>query len=421
MKTKFSQSLNMIFEMNSWTSSEIEQWQNFKLQNLVKHAYENTSYYRNLFDRMKIRPEDVRAKSDLSGLPVLKKSDILQNPDDFIPKNINQIKYINAATGGTSGDPLQFLLDYRSKSFGTACSIYNWNKFGYRYGQKYIALGSSSLSINNKISLKKRIYNSLRGRISLNGIGLTDEVLNEYVSLIKRENIHFIYGYASSIFLLAEFVIKKSIKINQIKACFTTSEVLTDYYRTVIKSAFNCNILDCYGASDGGVTAFEIKEDLYYVGYNCIVEVHELYDENTGKILCTDLLNYAMPFIRYELGDEIRLAPSSEGDGYNGQIISEIFGRTSDIFRLGNGRVLTGPGFTVLFKDINVKAYHIELTGPLEISVDLIKKDTFNNNDENTIVSTFKKHAGKDCNIIIKFVDSIKYSGSGKSRFFYSG
>lgn len=421
MKTKFSQSLNMIFEMNSWTSGEIEQWQNFKLQNLVKHAYENTSYYRNLFDRMKIRPEDVRTKSDLSGLPVLKKSDILQNPDDFIPKNINQIKYINAATGGTSGDPLQFLLDYRSKSFGTACSIYYWNKFGYKYGQKYIALGSSSLSINNKISLKKSIYNNLRGRISLNGIGLTDEVLNEYVSLIKREGIHFIYGYASSIFLLAEFVIKKSIKINQIKACFTTSEVLTDYYRTVIKNAFNCNILDCYGASDGGVTAFEIKDDLYCVGYNCVIEVHELYDENLGKILCTDLFNYAMPFIRYELGDVIRLAPSSKGNGYNGQIINKIYGRTSDIFRLGNGRVLTGPGFTVLFKDINVKAYHIELISPLEISVQLIKKDTFTNDDENIIISTFKKHAGDECNIVIEYVERIIYSGSGKTRYFYSG
>ena len=59
------------------------------------------------------------------------------------------------------------------------------------------------------------------------------------------------------------------------------------------------------------------QANLYRVGYNCIVEVHESYAENTGKILCTDLFNYAMPFIRYELGDEIRLAPSSEDDGYN--------------------------------------------------------------------------------------------------------
>lgn len=420
LKTNIHHSLNIIREMNNWSKEEVTQWQNENLQNLIKHAYENTSYYRLLFDKLGIRPEEIRSSLDLSKLPVLTKKDIIKNIQDFIPKNINQIKHLKASTGGTSGDPLQFLLDFKSKSFGTASSIYFWNIFDYKYGQKYIAMGSSSLNINDKIHLKNKIYNKLRGRIPLNGIGLSDELLMKYVHIIKKGNIQFIYGYASSIFLLADFIIKNNIIIDHIKACFTTSEVLTKNYRDSIKAAFNCKILDCYGAGDGGVTAFGIKDDYYCVGYNCVVEIHDCNNENSGKILCTDLLNYAMPFIRYELGDVVELAPLSEEYDYNGQIIKKINGRSSDIFHLGNGRKLTGPGFTVLFKDINVKAYSIKLISPLEISVSILKKETFTHKDEERIYESFKQQAGHECRIVIKYVDKIEYTGSGKTRYFYS-
>ena len=75
----------------------------------------------------------------------------------------------------------------------------------------------------------------------------------------------------------------------------------------IIKEAFHCEIIDSYGAADGGVNAFKVNEGYFNVGYNCIVRVgKEVNCIDSGGILqVTDLYNYAMPFINYQLGDSV--------------------------------------------------------------------------------------------------------------------
>ena len=51
----------------------------------------------------------------------------------------------------------------------------------------------------------------------------------------------------------------------------------------------------------------------------------------------TNLLNYAMPLINYELGDEVKIKENT--GNYNGQVIEEVYGRIPDIIRLENGRI----------------------------------------------------------------------------------
>ena len=416
--TEFAHFYNLIGLMVEWPRSEILSWQDQKLRELIAHAYNNTAYYKTLMRAAGMSPDDIQTISDLKKLPVLKKETLNNNFYEFVPRNLNKIRYKESATGGTSGDPLKFLLDYRAKSFTTASTMFNWQKVGYHYGDKYIALGSHSLMTNYELPLKYKFYNALRRRIPLNGINLSNEVLVSYVRLIKERNVRFIYGYASAIFLLAQYILETGIKIKHIQACFTTSEMLLENYRNVIRLAFDCEILDCYGASDGGVMAFKKNDDEYFVSYNSILETHDDFESSTGKLLCTDLFNYAMPFIRYEIGDVVKLKDYKESTGYNGQVIQKVYGRSSDVFRLGNGRVLTGPGFTVLFRDKNVNAYRMKLIDPFTILIELKKNRQYSAANENDILSALKKQAGDDCKIIISHVKDFSKHPNGKMNYF---
>ena len=196
----------------------------------------------------------------------------------------------------------------------------------------------------------------MKNKIGLNGVNMSDKACDEYVDIIKKQKIQFIYGYASAIYILAKYVHNNKITLN-ISACMPTSEGLTSQYKKTIIQAFNCNILNVYGANDGGITAFAFNESCFKVGYNTIVRFKKI-SEGHYKILLTDLFNYAMPLINYEIGDEVVLYKDNNHD-YNGQIFDEILGRTSDIITLENGNVLTGPGFTILFKDIPADYYYI--------------------------------------------------------------
>ena len=422
MNTNIVRYYREIEQMISWNKEEIEKWRSLKLQNLIQHAYNNTIYYKHLFDSNKINPNEIRSIEDLSQVPPLTKELAKENYNNIIPTNISSIKFIDKNTGGSSGDPFNYLLDKRSWSYVVASNWYNWGKIGYKMGNKFVALGSSSiLPSGNKSSLKHDIYYWLKGKKPINAMNMSKEESKKHLMYIKKKNFQYIYGYASSVFLLAKAALDNNIDGTFIKGCITTSEILTDYYRKIIKEAFNCDIIDNYGAADGGVNAFKVNESDFNVGYNSLVRVGEKVNnlENCGILQVTDLYNYAMPFINYELGDSVIISNDNHND-YNGQIISKVFGRVSDVIELSNGNVLTGPGFTIFFKDIDVEAYSIKQSGALELKIQIKENPNYKPENDKLIVQTMKKYAGSECKIVIQKVDKFDMPKSGKRKYFIS-
>lgn len=407
----------LIRRMNSWKQNEIEAWQNKKFRELIHHFYHNSTYFKEIFDNNKLTIDDFQSLEDIQKLPVLDKKTILQNYDRLIPENLNTIKYKSASTGGSTGNPLKFLIDYKSWSYTTAVKIVYWQKTGYLYGDRYAALGSSSLFPTYKKPIKHSLYFLLKSALPLNGMNLSDQVVKKYIEIIKLKKIKYLYGYASALYLIACYVNKYNIDIS-IKACFPTSEILTNHYKKEMIRAFNCVVMDGYGARDGGINAFEVKDDCYHVGYNSYAEILSPSDINSGELLVTDLLNKAFPFIRYKIGDEVVMTQKNSKDGYNGQVFNKILGRISSVLHLDNGRILTGPGFTILFKDLNVIAYRTTLVHGRKVLVEIQPGKNFTKEEENIILGTYKKHAGDDCEIVLKYLEKFELTESGKRLFF---
>ena len=407
--------------MQSWSPERIRQWQQKELAKLICTAYEHSRYYHDLFDKMKIKPEDIRTIQDLELIPPLTKEIILERYDDILLDNCTDYHWKNGSTGGSTGDPVRYVKDNNSWGFDNAFNLLMWQRTGYHYGDKFLALGSSSIFPTNKRSLLHDLYYKMKAKYPFNAMNFSEERLGECVKFIGKEDIHFIYGYASSIFLLAKYVVDQGLKEKvSIKACFPTSEILTDTYRETIAAAFHCHINDSYGANDGGIVAHKLdNEDGYKVGYNCIVQIKnpEAGKENFGTALLTDVTNTVFPFIRYELGDILELG-EGYNDFYNGQVLAKVVGRTSDIIRLENGHTLTSPGFTILFKDLNVKGYRIFKSNLMELTLEIVKLPAFTDNEEQLIIDTMHKHAGTDCKIIINYKDEIVTRVNGKNLFF---
>jgi phenylacetate-CoA ligase len=418
MRTSVVSWYRRIRRMNGWKNPDVVTWQNEQLEKLIIHFYENTLYYKNLLDSLGIDPYKVKSIDDLKRIPPLTKKTIREHFDELTPKNLKRIPFKYAATGGSTGDPLKFTLDLNSWSYTTASNIYSFEQKGLLYGDKYIALGSSSLFPVDEKSRLHSLYYSLRKKLPMSGINMSDEVMEKQVDYILKNRIEYIYGYASAIFLLAKFVKSGNLNV-KLKACFPTSEILTDDYRKQIEEAFHCIVMDGYGARDGGITADELTAGYYHVGYNSLAEVIDCYTENTGKLLVTDLLNYAFPFIRYEIGDEVTLVPGNL-PFYNGQVFSKILGRESNVIHLENGHNLTGPGFTILFKDLNVIAYKIYKTGSLRIKIDILPDKKYSMEEEKFILDTMKKQAGDNCEVIIEYFEKFDSEKSGKRNYFFN-
>jgi len=412
MHTKIHKYLNQIKKLNRLSKNEIKHWQSDRLRQLIEHSYNNTVFYKELFDAHKIKIDDIRTVEDLRKIPTLTKNDIKKNYDKLVAKNAYSIPHIIKKTGGSTGEPLVFLMDKDSWSFINANTILNWERSSYRYGDKYVSLGSTSLFVNEKKSLKHWVYYQLKGNMGLNGINMSDETCLLYLNLIEKKGIKYLYGYASALYLLAKYALNNNYKTN-IKVCFTTSEVLTPVFRDTIFKAFHCQIVDCYGAHDGGIIAFNHTNDYFEVGYNCIVNT----DDNNNALL-TNLFNYAMPFINYQVGDGVELYHDVDDlYAYNGQVIKSVNGRQSEILKFSNNRTITGPGFTILFKEIPVEYYCLEKTTDSSVICWYTSNEALSKQIESLILLTLSKQLGDEVKIDLKQADTPFLSKSGKQKY----
>lgn len=404
-----------IQEMNTWDKEQIRAWQENQLQRIVKQAYEHTVYWKRVFDERGLKLEDIRTAEDLKKLPIITKDDIRAHYEELVPDNVGQFRHRVSKTGGTTGEPMQYLDDENVWGYVSANKIIAWRTTGYRFGDPFMALGSASI-FKKKASFVRRTIDAIRNERAYNSMNLDDALCQEYIEILKKQKIHYVYGYASAIYLLAKCALDHKIDMSHIRGAFTTSENLTDVYRETIERAFGCRVMDCYGARDAAVTAYEISPCSYHLGYSALLEVVDEFEPGKGTLLSTNLLNMAFPLFRYNYGDAGELDNNSAE--YNGQVLHKIYGRTSDVLRLDNGHVLTSPGFTILMRNFDVKAYDIQKLSGSSVRMQVVVGEGWTKADEKKLIKEMERFCGEGCAFTLEYVDGFEPLKNGKRRYF---
>lgn len=416
--TNSSYWLREIEKMSKWAPEQVQAWQEERLHALIEHAYNHTKYYRRVMDERGLKPSDIKTAEDLKKLPIITKQIAREQFDEIVPDNLSSFRYREGKTGGTTGEPMFYYCDEDTWGYVTATKVYHWRKYGYEYGEPFAAMGSASL-FAKKASLVRRIYDKIRNEVPMNTVNLTDELCEKYIGIIREKKIRYIYGYAASIYVFTKYVATHNIDLKQIKGVFTTSETLTDENRELIQKTYDCVVMDCYGARDAGMNAYERAYHEYEIGYNVLVETENEFEPNTGTLLTTNLLNFTFPLIRYQFGDDGELAPRNESKGYNGQLLNRVLGRTSDVMRLENGHNMTATGFSMIMKEFDVNAFSFNKTGVNEVTLTIEPiKGKYDDKQEAEIRRTIFLYIGEDVKLNIKYIDKFEPLANGKRRYF---
>lgn len=411
------------FRESQWKSFEwLKNQQEIQLKNLINFVYRNVPYYSKLFNRIDITPSDINTIEDLERIPILTKQIIKENWQDFIPRNINQIKYINGSTGGSTGIPLKYRMSNEDYERGVALLYRGFEYAGYKLGDKIAVIAGSSLIPTSKSEIKRKIQDFFLNARHYSSFEMSEENLLKYFYDVNKRKPDFLRGYPSSIYFFAKFIQDNNLKLNfQPKAIFTTAEKLFDKQRVLIEEIFKAKIFDNYGLNDGGISAFECKEHCgFHVSTErAILEIVDNKDKHVvnqnGKILATSLYNYALPFIRYDTGDLGIISASECSCGRKTPLIKKIIGRTTDFLKLNN-IVIGSPVLTILMGKFDIEQYQITQNGPSSIICKIIRGKTFKIEDENFIKKSFYGHVG-EINIKFNYVDSILPTRAGKYKF----
>jgi phenylacetate-CoA ligase len=333
---EFERYRHWLMETEKLSRAELEAMQLERLQHLLRHAYENVPYYRNVFDERDLKPTDISRLQDLAKLPVLTREEVRRNLPQLVAQNTPPDRLYYVMTGGTTGVPLGFYHERDVSRPHEAAFMYRqWSWAGYRLGDRVALLRPYAFSHTDQNGDQSFWdYCAYDNSLLLSNYLMSQKTLPLYLKKLREFNPKYIQSFPSALYVMARYMLEHDMDGVQPEAIFTEFEQLYPGQRALIEEAFGCPVLAGYGHSERAVDAVECLERS---GYHVCVEygVLELTDEDghpvppgeVGFITGTGLDTHCMPFIRYQTDDLARSVPEPCPCGRTLPLITDIVGR----------------------------------------------------------------------------------------------
>lgn len=422
--------LNELMASQWFTHDEIELLQLNKTKSLLHHAYSNVPYYSRVFKATGFHPEDFKSLEDLNGLPILTKKDLQEKKPDLLSRVAHVDTYRSNSTGGSTGHPVSFYQSYKYKAWNKAANMRNLTMCGYRPGERVAYLWGSDYDSKGHRGWKNRFFNDLlrKNLVWINTFELTEPLLEQAARTLVRFRPRLLVAYVSSATLLAKFVKERNIRGIRPTAIQTSAELLTQPQRNLLEEVFGCPVFDRYGCREVGHVAHECGA---HNGLHLIAETN--YTEflvdgkpakpgEMGMVTVTNLNNWAMPFIRYQLGDLGRPAQGNCPCGRGLPLMEVLEGRSTDIITTPSGKLLHGEFFTHLFYKLPaVRQFQVVQKKIDVLEIKIVPMTGFNRDATlKHLEETIKSHADPEFKISFSLQEKISPSSSGKFRFVFS-
>lgn len=376
------------------------------LNNLLKHAIKTTIFYKD-YDFQSI-----------NYFPVINKIQIKEHFSDFRSNEFLNKPLVEMTTSGSTGTPFTVYQNTQKKQRNLADTFYFANLAGYELGQRLFYF-----KIWAKAKMAPDYQYRLQNIVPFDVLKLDDVTIQRFIDEVENgsNGEHSILGYVSaleSIIRYCDKIQKKSFK-SEFKSIITMSEALSTVTKEKLSTLFNCPVVSRYSNLENGIIAQQlINEERFLI--NTASYLVEIMDFESDKVLCygekgrivvTDLFNYAMPLIRYDTGDIGAIIKDEDGKLY----LSSVEGRKLDlIFDTNNQLVSSYVVYKNMWQYKEISQYQLIQVGQKEYIFKINCGLDFNN--ENKLIEEFKSYLGKDADFKVEYVDEIPLLDSGKRR-----
>lgn len=409
-----------------WPRERIEAFQLQRLRQLISHAEQFVPYYRNLFNSIGLTAADIHSHADLKHIPFLKKSDIRGNLESFKSERARHLSRFN--TGGSSGEPLIFFIGNERVSHDVAAKWRATRWWNVDIGDREIVVWGSPIELTAQDKVRQ-IRDRLMRTHLIPAFEMSEPKLDEFVQTIRTFRPTMLFGYPSSISLIAKHAEKRGQTMNDIgiKVAFVTSERLYDHQREEISRVFGCPVANGYGGRDAGFIAHQCPQGgMHITAEDIIVEIvdqagNAVPSGTSGEVVVTHLATSEFPFIRYRTGDIAALSEERCHCGRGLPVLQEIQGRSTDFVVAENGTVMHGLAVIYPIRDIKgIAAFKVTQHSTLHIIVQIVPDENCPPNVETIIAAGICNRLGNNVKVEVERVSEILPEKSGKFRYIVS-
>jgi phenylacetate-CoA ligase len=415
------------FERSQWlTAAELRALQFTRLKTLLRHAYEQCPFYRARCRLVGLQPQDLRSLEDFRAFPPLEKREVQENRDDMVARNWPRADLIPNQTGGSTGTPVSFFLSGDRKCSRAAATLRHNRWAGWEVGDKAAVLWGAPRD-RPADGWRSRLRGLLlREPLWLDTGCVTEAELAAFHNALQRYQPKIIQAYARSAVLFARYLQEQNLTAYRPHAIVTSAEVLEPADRELLESVFGCQVFNRYGCREVSVLASECEahSGLHVMAEGLFLEIETpsgpARPGEVGAILVTDLLNHAMPLIRYRIGDMGSWAAGQCRCGRGLPRLQSVEGRVTDFLVGCEGRLVSGVFLAtyVVAQRPSLGQVQIRQDRPAAITY-RVKPGRDHNpvEDGNYLRCTTRQYLGDRAEVRVEIVDDLPSEASGKFLF----
>ena len=414
-------------ERSQWLGpQEMEQLQIQRLREFLVRIGRDVPYYRALFSELDFDPSSVSSVKNLQRLPLTGKADIRAHTDSLKADNAGPLE--KCSTGGSTGEPLIFYRGKERVSHDVAAKWRATRWWGVDIGDSEIVVWGSPIELGSQDKVRLVRDKLLRTEL-LSAFEMSNANLLKFTQRIKTLKPRMLFGYPSSLALMAEYVTSNGYTVDKlgIKVVFVTSERLYPHQREAIEAAFGAPVANGYGGRDAGFIAHQCPQGaLHITAEDIVVEIvsedgEVLPPQEKGEIVITHLSTGDFPFVRYRTGDVGSLSRDRCTCGRGLPVLAEIEGRSTDFVKAADGTVLHGLALIYVLREIpEVEEFKIVQESLTRITVQLVTSSRDTVQLENTVTEQFRRRLGDSLFVNFVYVSKIEREASGKFRYVVS-
>lgn len=415
------------------------QWR--KLKAMLSYAYDTIPFHKDRFNAAGITPASIRTPADLQQIPLMTKADVRQNfPDRLVVQGKKFDEWHLGQTSGSTAESMHYIRPDNADKRGLYYSVFQretgiTNAPIVILSTPHCTAGTCSLVEDPKLHIHKihkiPMLKHLDNMIPLpsnqkNILAPSDTYMRALVGYLQELPDCIMIVDPVYLASFVGFLNKNKTKPPAVRHIITTYELLTGSFNTLFHDAFGCEAFTQYGGSELLDVANECERHMLHVmPDNAWVEVlregRPARPGEVGKAVLTDLGNFNMPFIRYDIGDLLEVGAGKCPCGRNTETFAACHGRTRDIIPLPAGGFVTPLQADTIFKGVRGVAFYQLVQQSFDsYRISVMPRGTDADVDTEEILKRCRKMFGDSARYAIKCVDAIKPERSLKYRFVYS-
>ena len=415
-------------ERSQWLDrAGVEALQCRKLRELLAIARDHSPWHRRRLDAAGLRPDDVTDLADLRRLAPMNKGDAAAHVAEIVWRGVPGGAH-RYTTGGSSGEPLIFHFGRGRQASDAAGRMRARRWWGVDPGDPEVYLWGAPVELS-KTDRVKTLRDRLINQLVLNAFAMSPARMDAYLDALEGFEPRCLYGYASSVSLLAAHAQARGrrLRLPKLKVVCTTGEPLYDHQRALIGAVFGAPVANEFGSRDIGFTAHEAPGgQMLLMSESIVLEVLDAAGEpvapgEMGEAVMTGLCSQAQPFIRYRTGDMVRMSAQPDCGGRGLHVIAEVVGRHTDFLVRSDGTIMHAlAGIYVLRATEGVAEFKLIQHTLRDLEVLVVAGARWVPDRTRSIEAGLRERFGADTRIIVRVVDAIAPEASGKHRYVVS-